>query len=363
MPELTSIASRIAGKIAQLFRGAWPTLVSTSAFLLVILAMALAWNDFRRSRTPELDQPRSSGILVYRAILDSFDVDTRIVRGDVVALFSTVPRKSVGSTVATYPAPFYCQSDEKLLIDFSKVTIFKGPTDSWLVDLGRMYSEEGLKGIQDIQPLGPCDPTQPNSGFTVAQTNHWWGQYLYLAGSHAALLAVGNPRIFPFDHYLVVYRTWIPLLVQTSNGRIIGVLGLHEVENNIPGFSIRYAAPHEIETWPIPKAAQAGTINYNESMWAGKQNAVVVERPLFLKAVTLFLAAVLTVYLIYFALARQLDKLLPDVLGFFLTVWAIRAAISVGAPKIPTLVDYGALCFYVGFVAVVLLKFARKSAR
>jgi len=112
-----------------------------------------------------------------------------------------------------------------------------------------------------------------------------------------------DPRKFPFDKYLVVYRVWLPVLAQQPDGKVVGILGSHEVDNHIAGFSFKYASPHEIETWSVPTISQSsGTpIRYDESMWAGRQNAIVLERSRFLKVITVFLAVVLSLYLVWFA--------------------------------------------------------------
>jgi hypothetical protein len=349
-------------------KGMGVKLIRTFSIVMIVSAIILAVKDFRlssMSRTgPEPLQPNSSGIVVYRAAMESFDVDSGTVVSDMHVLFSTVQQKESFNPISSYPSSFYCQTGNGFALDLANPIIYvSGPGNSQFTDLGRLYSSDGLRAIQDVQPLGPCDPKQAGAGFTqVTELNHpHLGRFIELGYGRSQLYAVGDSREFPFDKYLVIYRIWVPVLLQLPDGRYIGVLGIHEIDNHVPGFLLRYATAKEIETWSKPTLADSLTapIAYDDSMWSGRQNAVVLERPLFLKVISIVLAVVLALYLVWFAIREETDKLTPDILGFFLTVWAIRAALSVGAPKIPTLIDYGALCFYIAFLAVVSWKFTR----
>jgi len=297
------------------------------------------------------DQRHSSGLVLYRVTLDSFDVDTRIVRSHAQVLFSKVPVKAEETRSNGYPEPFYCQSDEPFRVDLFNAKVFIGFGGMpQFFDLGRSFSQSGLRVIQDVEPLGPCDPAEPGSGFV---THNLLAQ--------AELFAIGDPKKFPFDRYLVIYRMWCPVLVQRPDGKYLGVLGFNQIDNRLAGFSMRYPSPQEIETWATPVFVDAGRprVRYQEEMWAGRQVAVILERGLFVRAIAVFLALVVLGYLCWIAVMREARTWFPDILGFFLTVWAIRGALSVGAPKVATVIDYSALCFYVGFIGVFLWKVAR----
>lgn len=328
-------------------------LVPLLSVLLVVSTLLLAWRDLRQkpNATPP-NQPHSSGLVVYLVTLDSFDVDTQTVRSHARVLFNRVPLKSGLSKVTSYPPPFYCQADNPFSLDLSKPTIFAGfGGRPQFFDLGKAYSQGGLRWIQDVQPLGPCDPTLPHSGFVK-----------FTVQTEANLYAVGDPRMFPFDRYLVIYRIWCPVLVKEAGGGYLGILGFNEVDSRLAGFSMKYATPRELETWSNPSLLdlKQKQPDFEGSMWAGRQVAVVLERGLFLRVVTVLLGLVILGYLCWFGLTSRSRAWFPDVLGFFLTVWAIRGALSAGAPHVATIVDYGALSSYVGFIAVFLWKSARK---
>jgi hypothetical protein len=336
------------------------------SILLLLFAIFLAWRDFTTPRVASPPaQPHSSGILIYRVTLDSFDIDTRIIRGDLRVLLSKVPTKSASSQVTKYPPAFYCSNNALFTLDLASSPVFVDASPgTGIEDLGRTYVAGGLRAIQDVLPLGQCDPSAPGSKFVriAGPPQPQFGTFAQLGHGQAELFAVGDPRMFPFDKYLVVYRVWVPVLVQRSGGRYVGILGFNEVDNHVPGFFVRYATPRELETWPAvaTRGSHPVQIKYDESMWAGKQEAVVLERSSFFQAITIFLALVACGYLVWFAFTKHPNRWFPDILGFFLTVWAIREALSVGAPRTPTLIDYSALCFYVAFISVMLWKFARE---
>jgi hypothetical protein len=124
---------------------------------------------------------------------------------------------------------------------------------------------------------------------------------------------------------------------------------------------MKYASPREIQTWWSPRFydLRQKPTDFDEAMWAGRQVAVILERGLFLRTITLLLGFVVLGYLCWFGLTRE-SRVFPDVLGFFLTVWAIRGALSSAAPHLTTIVDYGALSSYVVFIAVFLWKSSRR---
>jgi hypothetical protein len=197
-----SLGKRASARIRQRSGALWRSLlrlVPSFSVLLVGFIVLLAWRDLRHTSvaTPP-DQPHSSGLVVYLVTLDSFDVESQTVRSHARIVFNRVPLKSELSKVTSYPPPFYCQADNPFRVDLSNPSVLVGfGGKPQFFDLGKAYSQGGLRWIQDTQPLGPCDPTQSNSGFVNFNLQ-----------GEADLYAVGDPRMFPFDRYLVIYRIW-----------------------------------------------------------------------------------------------------------------------------------------------------------
>lgn len=323
--------------------------------VLVIAAALTAWRDLRREQSPKPpDQPYSSGLVRDQVTLDSFDIDTQTVRAHAQVYFDSVPSKPQAAHLTTYPQTFYCQADAQFRLDLSNPILFVGFNGQpQFGDLGRPFSQGGLRLIQDVQPLGPCDPTQSGAGFVK-----------YALPVQTALYAVGDPRRFPFDRYLVIYRIWSPILIEKPGGGFVGILGLNETDSNITGFSMAYPSAQTIEGWTVGtnRDPRFQNVGYREDMWAGRQMAVVLERGLFMRATTIILALVVFAYLVRFAFQRaEKEKLVPDILGFFLTVWAIRSALSVGGPHFATVIDYGALLLYITFIGILLAKVSRRA--
>lgn len=325
------------------------------SLLLVTWVVVAAWRDLRRQPIPKApDQPHSSGLIRYEVTLESFDVDTQIVRAVAQVTFDPVPMKPQSALITTYPSPFYCQGNTQFALGLSNPVLFVGFNGKpQFGDLGWAFSQGGLRAIQDVQPLGPCDPNQAGSNFVH-----------YVLPAQTELYAVGDPRRFPFDQYLVIYRMWIPVLIQKQGGGYVGVLGLNEVTDKLTGFKMRYPGPREIEAWARRENINPRfkAVGYNKQMWAGRQMAVILERGVFIRTITIVLALVVFVYLVSFAFqSKKKENLVPDILGFFLTVWAIRSALSVGGPDVATFIDYGALLFYICFIGILLCKYAKQA--
>lgn len=311
----------------------------------------LLWQDFRSPKPPLMPgESRATGLVVQHVTLEAFDVDSRTVVASASVSFSQNPTKGVSAVASDYPQPLYCDNGDIFGIDLATSNVFTGPLQ--FGDLGRQFSEHGLRAIQDVQALGPC---QPDSTFAPGAGR------LGLAALHA----IGDPRMYPFDEYLVIFRVWCPVLVMASDGKYVGVLPRNEVESSAPGIFLRPALPRELETWGQSGASEPGTaspVSFDEGMWDGRQGAVILQRSLFLRGTTVILGVVSIVYLIWLLRSPKPTKLVPDILGFFVTVWGIREILSVGAPKTPTLVDHGAMILYLGFISVMLTKFAMNSS-
>jgi hypothetical protein len=322
------------------------------SILLIASTILFAWRDLRQEPAAKApDQPHSSGLVRYQVTLDSFDINTQTVHARAQVFFSPVPVKSRDAQITDYPQPFYCQSQDPFRVDLSKPSVFVGFGGRvQFSDLGRTYSQGGLRRIQDVQPLGPCDPKQTEFGFVQ-----------YSIPVQAELYAVGDSRKFPFDRYLLIYRVWTPVLVQRPDGGYLGILGLNDVDSKLAGFSMKYPSSRQIETWSTPPIADQNLppVTYNEQMWAGRQVAVTLERGFFIQGITIFLGGVVLVYLFLFAFVRKKKETwTPDILGFFITVWAIRSALSVGGPNTATVIDYAALCSYVCFIGIFICRVA-----
>ena len=92
-------------------------------------------------------------------------------------------------------------------------------------------------------------------------------------------------------------------------------------------------------------------------MWRDGRIVLVLERPLFPKFFAVFFGAIALAWIVIIAMSSDSKQLSLNVLGYFLAIWAIRTPLAVGAPKVPTLMDYVTLGLYAFLVAVALANF------
>jgi len=97
--------------------------------------------------------------------------------------------------------------------------------------------------------------------------------------------------------------------------------------------------------------------DYRADMWRDGRIVLVLERPLFPKFFAVFFGAIALAWIVIIAMSSDSKQLSLNVLGYFLAIWAIRTPLAVGAPKVPTLMDYVTLGLYAFLVAVALANF------
>ena len=92
-------------------------------------------------------------------------------------------------------------------------------------------------------------------------------------------------------------------------------------------------------------------------MWREGDILLVIERPLFPKFFAAFFGIVALLWIAVVAISSDPKQLSLNVFGYFLAIWAIRAPLAAGAPKVSTLMDYVTLGMYAILVAAALARF------
>ena len=148
-------------------------------------------------------------------------------------------------------------------------------------------------------------------------------------------MKIDRPIIwYPFDRYTINLPTAIvPSFVPSSN----------------------YAPPGCAVSAPHPQAIVSLQIESRLSavLARGINGGIVLERPRLLRLITILLALVTFIFLVFLAFQRDVTALMWQSLGFFATVWAARNILLTNVTVFPVVVDY--VSIYVYFLAALIL--------
>ncbi len=175
------------------------------------------------------------------------------------------------------------------------------------------------------------------------------------------LLALGNPRLFPFDRYLLIGEVYCEVLASLDGKKFSMVRrDFYEAGVRESSFVLRYATESDLRNWPTI-ASRVGLDRDTRLVHSRNRFQLVLERPLFLKAacIFLFLTAALSLLLVVFS--EKPTRILFNATAYFLALWAVREAFSTWAPKMPTMVDYLVLGLYALLVAGTMARFLWRS--
>jgi hypothetical protein len=182
--------------------------------------------------------------------------------------------------------------------------------------------------------------------------------------TQADVLLIGAPWLYPFDKYLITAEVRCMILATPDRKQYFRIVGDgYYLASKIPNVLIRNAEAKDVEYWtkkifPYEDHPNMYTQGFKAGAWRDGAIILVLERPLFPKFLAVFFGIVALVWLAFVAFVSDPKQLSLNAVGYFLAIWAIRAPLAAGAPKVDTLLlDYVTLGLYTLLVAVVLAKF------
>jgi hypothetical protein len=196
-----------------------------------------------------------------------------------------------------------------------------------------------------------------------------------------SLRLLGDPHMYPFDEYLLVggVHDWAYLKDKHGINRdSTASSGLGPITLNVPGFTLQKATEEQLHGWdpfyyqnlfylkPWPGEVNKVTTAKFYSGSEEVQNsrfALILKRPSFLKTLISVLGLVIVCGSIALAVLTPMRGLPQAFLTVTVSTWAIRSAISSGAPQTPTLVDYFTLGDYVLISLIVMVRLCLKHDR
>lgn len=173
--------------------------------------------------------------------------------------------------------------------------------------------------------------------------------------------ALGVPKLYPFDAYLLVggAKCLIRAVDPNGEGKRLNTKEIEDVvvKLDIPGYQIRQARFHEVkgvgrklETFEDEK------LLFNSYWNNGSTFLLVLYRPLFLRAMTVVLGLAALAWVIYITLYVPLSQIPINTLGYFVALWTIRDILTRGITVFPTLVDYSVLLLFLALIAGIVAK-------
>ncbi len=163
----------------------------------------------------------------------------------------------------------------------------------------------------------------------------------------------GNPEIYPFDNYLIVGAVGCPAYLDTGEKKI-DIADLQDgeslsISNFIPGMFMRKASKGELSkaiSTPWGKAQVVTEEEAKELNNCKNRFALIIERPIFLRFLTIILGLIALGSAVYIGGAARFDAIPLQIAGYVFALWGIRNIIMSEVKSFPSLIDYVMLFMY-----------------
>jgi len=291
----------------------------------------------------------------FDIVFDSFDPDALTLRVHATPSLEVlgIAASDLATKLEGLPTHYFFPGEEQ---DFRF-----GPIS--LIDWSEYYSLAGLALIQANDPVhsGELLPKHHTS---------------YSPGSESTVLppavesqfkVLGDSALYPFDRYLAVGAATGELAVvfKSQRSRILNQGG-RNIDVRTPGYIAHEATAQEMNSWPTFLRGQRmqwpnKQDTYVRDKWIKNRFAVILERPTYLKRLSLLLLMICLVAAVATSLTVERSNWPTKVGAFFLAIWAIRSVLATGAPRYPSLIDFAALAIFVLTAVIVTVRFIWSS--
>lgn len=305
---------------------------AVAIFILVGSLVAICYviqKDLLVEEKEESILQASVATINYHFTLKSFDFIDRTVQGDLELRFR----------------PSFSMRTEPVKYRFGPLIYFDGRLWFLISGLGSWEKIDGM--------------TSQKASITQKFTEHKPSPVAF------ELQALGEPKFYPFDIYLLVGGTKCIIIGEDAKGESKKInkqeLGNITIKQNIPGFLIRRARFNEVKGMGLkprgfqPPEDHIEKLNFKK--WnKGNTFLLILDRPLFLRFMTGFLGVTAFVWVLYIILLRPISDFLINSIGYFIGLWAIREILSKGTEVFPTFIDYGTLLLYSFLILGVVVR-------
>lgn len=186
------------------------------------------------------------------------------------------------------------------------------------------------------------------------------------------LTMIGDPRTFPFDRYLILYEGTGGAYLEYK-GKVAYVDSAFTIAPRFPGFVVRELTVPELRGYDgilgsksdLLAAAEnrRNSIPFNPEFWYRSGFAISVERPLYLRIMTIVLGVIAVISVFIVSFRSEPSTYLLNAVGTFVALWGVRSIITASAPKTPNFVDFGVLTLFVLQIVIGLVRFLVKGRK
>ncbi|MEG9437812.1 hypothetical protein JAO29_16820 [Edaphobacter sp. HDX4] len=281
--------------------------------------------------------------------LDSLDPDTSSIAAHVSTVFNQSDLLFDPSVTKQIPE-LVCSG--RLLSASQCSVYFQQPR---LADLSPIFAISGLRLINQ-QSLPPPAFDSVRSDLLNSKPSD----------INSTLSVIGDPRLYPFDDYLVIFQIAGGAFLKYRNA--IGTVdSTYEVLPHFPGMVVREISRPEFESYDGKWGAEFDRTlcggkpwqkhQYDPQFWMNQGVALSVRRPLFLQVLACVFAsiALLSVILVY--LLSEPSTYFINSLATIAALWDVRTILTGGAPKTPNIIDFSFLILFVVQFTLMALRF------
>jgi hypothetical protein len=186
----------------------------------------------------------------------------------------------------------------------------------------------------------------------------------------SVLSIIGDPRMFPFDRYLIVCEVDAGAFLEYRK-KIARIDSGYSVLPRFPGFVVSGLTKDEMQEWggrsPIGRAIRSainqGAATDDPRFWMEQGIAISAERPLYLRVLTIVLGIAAVVSIVFVYRLSEPSSYFLNLLGAFAVLWGVRSILTAGAPKSPNLIDFAVLALFISQIVLVTLRYLFSKKR
>jgi hypothetical protein len=181
----------------------------------------------------------------------------------------------------------------------------------------------------------------------------------------------GNPDIYPFDKYLIVGAVSCPAYLDDRK-KLTYITNLKNeqslcIHNFMPGLFMRKPTQKELSE---AKSMVLGKSQVVTEKGADELNnhknlfALIIERPIFLRFLTIVLGMIAVGSAVYIGWLARFDAIPFQIAGYVVALWGIRNNLLGEIRSLPLYIDYAMLLMYVIiFAGIICRKIVGKGER
>jgi hypothetical protein len=181
-----------------------------------------------------------------------------------------------------------------------------------------------------------------------------------------SVTAVGDPRLYPFDRYVIVGLIKVPTELISANAHTRVLWTNYEVKNNVTGYVVSSLSVKEaLAQQPIVNPKDGLTL-FNEfnhgpnlidlpptDIWISNRFVLSMRRPIFIRIIAVLLAVTAIALASWIAFKSDPSEYIKNAAGYLVAMWGAKSIIGGAAPKTPSILDYLIIVLFLAQTIIV----------